>query len=168
MPKFLIRARHLVIPLYSIYCSRVMWEIFSPLEHRSPNLSSFDVVGLMGSCLSLLPHVRDSGFQNPGHFCLQWQIWQIGWIQNMEYGYRKIPKISPGVYIFQRPFLKGLFLEGLIFGGGLSTEGNLRFKIDWASLIVGRKFTFFALFFFVFEGNFPGTSLGRLIFGGAI
>ena len=33
-------------------------------------------------------------------------------------------------------------------------EGNLCFKIDWASLIVGRKFTVFALFFFVFEGNF--------------
>ena len=32
-------------------------------------------------------------------------------------------------------------------------EGNLRFKIDWASLIVGSKFTFFALFYFVFEGN---------------
>ena len=30
---------------------------------------------------------------------------------------RKIPKISPGTYIFQRPFLRGLFLEGLIFGG---------------------------------------------------
>ena len=27
--------------------------------------------------------------------------------------YRKIPKISPGAYIFQRPFLRGLFLEGL-------------------------------------------------------
>ena len=37
-------------------------------------------------------------------------------------------------------------------------EGNLRFKIDWASLIVGRKFTVFALFYFVFEGNFPSTS----------
>ena len=33
--------------------------------------------------------------------------------------YRKIPKISPGAYIFQR----------LIFGGAY-----LRFKIDWASL----------------------------------
>ena len=31
--------------------------------------------------------------------------------------YRKIPKISPWAYIFQRPFLRGLFLEGLIFGG---------------------------------------------------
>ena len=26
-------------------------------------------------------------------------------------------------------------------------EGNLRFKIYWASLIVGSKFTVFALFF---------------------
>ena len=31
--------------------------------------------------------------------------------------YRKILKISPGAYIFQRPFLRDLFLEGLIFGG---------------------------------------------------
>ena len=37
-------------------------------------------------------------------------------------------------------------------------EGNLRFKIDWASPIVGSKFTAFALFYFVFEGNFPSTS----------
>ena len=36
-------------------------------------------------------------------------------------------------------------------------EGNLRFKIDWASLIVGSKFTIVALFYFVFEGNFPST-----------
>ena len=65
-------------------------------------------------------------------------------------------------------------------------EGNLRFKIDWASLIVGGKFTVFALFYFVFEGNFPSKSppgayilegrfyggfsalpVWRLIFGGA-
>ena len=54
--------------------------------------------------------------------------------------------------------MKGLFLEGLIFGVGLSTEDNLRFKIDWASLIAGSKFTVLALFYFVFEGNFPSTS----------
>ena len=40
------------------------------------------------------------------------------------------------------------------------------FKIDWASLIVGRKFTVFALFYFVFEGNFQvqalqGAHIGR-------
>ena len=68
--------------------------------------------------------------------------------------YRKIPKMSPGVYIFQRPFLKGLFLEGLIFGGACLWRRNWSFKVDWASLIVGRKFTVFALFYFVFEGNF--------------
>ena len=62
----------------------------------------------------------------------------------------------------------------------------MRFKIDWASLMAGSKFTFFALFYFVFEGNFPSTSpqgayiwsgdltegfldyrFGGLIFGGA-
>ena len=32
------------------------------------------------------------------------------------------------------------------------------FKIDWASLIVGSKFTVFALFYLIFEGNFPSTS----------
>ena len=32
------------------------------------------------------------------------------------------------------------------------------FKIDCASRIVGCKFTVFALFYFVFEGNFPSTS----------
>ena len=34
----------------------------------------------------------------------------------------------------------------------------MRFKIDWASLIVGSKFTVFASLYFVFEGNFPSTS----------
>ena len=43
-------------------------------------------------------------------------------------------------------------------------EGNLRLKIDWASLIVGSKFTVFALFYFVFEGNVPSKSpLGAYI-----
>ena len=62
----------------------------------------------------------------------------------------------------------------------------MHFKIDWASLIVGSKFTIFALFYFVFDGNFPSTSprgtyiwrrdltegflryrFGGLVFGGA-
>ena len=42
----------------------------------------------------------------------------------------------------QRPSLRGLFLEGLIYGGkfvfqnrlDLYLEGNLHLKIDWASL----------------------------------
>ena len=47
-------------------------------------------------------------------------------------------------------------------------DGNLRFKIDCASLIVGRKFTVFALFYFVFEGNFQVQAPGALIFRGVI
>ena len=64
----------------------------------------------------------------------------------------KFREISPGAYIFKGPF------GGAYFWRGLSTDGNLRFKIDWASRIVGSKFTVFALFYFVFEGNFPSTS----------
>ena len=37
-------------------------------------------------------------------------------------------------------------------------EENLRLWIDWTSLIVRRKLTVFALFYFVFERNFPSTS----------
>ena len=37
----------------------------------------------------------------------------------------------------------------------------MRFKIDWASLIVGSKFTVFASFYFVYESNFPSTSPQR-------
>ena len=37
------------------------------------------------------------------------------------------------------------------------------FKIDWASLTVGRKYTVFALFYFVFEGNFQGQVYRGLI-----
>ena len=47
-------------------------------------------------------------------------------------------------------------------------KANLRFKIDGARLIVGRKFTVFALCYFVFEGNYQVQVPGRLIFGGAI
>ena len=62
----------------------------------------------------------------------------------------------------------------------------MRFKIDWASLINRRKFIVFALFYFVFEGNFQVQAprgayicrgdltegflryeFGGLIFGGA-
>ena len=59
-------------------------------------------------------------------------------------------------------FWRGLYSEGLIYGG------KFAFKIDWASLIFGRKFTVFALFYFVFEGTFHEQAPGELIFGGAI
>ena len=44
----------------------------------------------------------------------------------------------------------------------------MRFKIDCASLIVGSKFTVFALFCFVFKGNSPRQAPGGLIFGGGV
>ena len=100
--------------------------------------------------------------------------------------YRKIPKIIPEAYIFSKGLFEGLIFEGAYIRRGLSTEGNLSFEIDWAIPIVGRKFTVFALFYFVFEGNFqeqaPGGAyiwrgdltegflryeFGGLIFGGA-
>ena len=39
-------------------------------------------------------------------------------------------------------------------------EGNLRFKIDRSSLIVGKKFIVFALFYFELEGNFQVQAPG--------
>ena len=43
----------------------------------------------------------------------------------------------------------------------------MHFKIDWARLIVGSKFTIFVLFYFVFEGNFPSTSKEGQFNGGS-
>ena len=63
---------------------------------------------------------------------------------------------------------RGLYFSKALFRRGFSTKGNLRFKIDWASLIVGSKVTVFALFYFVSEGNFPSTRPRGIIFGGAI
>ena len=62
----------------------------------------------------------------------------------------KFRKYGPGLI-----FLRGLFLKGPIFG---RREGDKGFKIDWASLIHGSKFTVFRLFHSVFDGNFLSTS----------
>ena len=59
--------------------------------------------------------------------------------------YRKIPKISPGAYIFQRPFLRGIYVRR-----GLSTEGGGA-HISRGDLTEG----------------FLRYKVGRLIFGGA-
>ena len=76
--------------------------------------------------------------------------------------------------------MRGLYSEGLIYGGKFAFQNRL------GKSIVGRKFTVFALFYFLFEGNFLSTSdrgayiwrgdltedflhyrFGGLIFGGA-
>ena len=64
--------------------------------------------------------------------------------------------MSPGAYIFQRPLLRGLFLEGLIFGGAypwmeICLSKSIRLALQ-------LKVPFFALFYFVFDGNIPSTS----------
>ena len=43
----------------------------------------------------------------------------------LDLAYRKIPKISPGDYIFQRPFLRSLSLEGLTYGGKDAFQNRL-------------------------------------------
>ena len=52
---------------------------------------------------------------------------------------------------------------------GLSREGNLRFKIAWAYLIVEKKFTVFALYLRAISpeggGGGGGVYLEGLIFG---
>ena len=47
-------------------------------------------------------------------------------------------------------------------------EGNLRFKIDWASLAVGSKFTVLLCFTLYLRAIFQVQAPGGLIFGGAI
>ena len=43
----------------------------------------------------------------------------------------------------------------------------MRFQLHWVSLIVGGKFTVFALFYLVFEGNFSSRNPpGGLYLGG--
>ena len=39
--------------------------------------------------------------------------------------YRKIQRISPGAYIFQRPFLRGLYSEALIYGMKFGFQNRL-------------------------------------------
>ena len=56
---------------------------------------------------------------------------QCGWSLK---SYRKIPKISPGAYIFQRPFLRALFLEGFIFGGAY----RLGKPYSWKEIYIWR------------------------------
>ena len=84
--------------------------------------------------------------------------------------YRKIPKISPKAYIFQRPFLRGLFLEGLIFGGAylrreicVSQSIGLALQLE-VNLLFFLCFTLYLRA--IFRVQAPRGLI--LIFGGAI
>ena len=82
-------------------------------------------------------------------------------------GYRKIPKISPGAYTFQTPFLRGLFLEGPIFGGAY-VRREICVSKSIALACSGKEIYHFTLFYFVFNGKFQVQALRGRIFGGAI
>ena len=71
--------------------------------------------------------------------------------------YRKIAKISPRSYIFQRPFLRGLFLDGLIFGGAyvrreICVSKSVGLAYSWKEI---DRFCFVLLCIW---GQFPSTS----------
>ena len=67
--------------------------------------------------------------------------------------YRKIPKISPGAYIFSKALFEGLIFEGGYLRGKICVSKSIELGLQLES-----KFTVFSLFYFVFEGNSPSTS----------
>ena len=74
--------------------------------------------------------------------------------------YRKIPKISPRAYIFQRPFLRGLFLEGPIFGGAYVRREICVIKsvgLDCS----GKEIYHFCFVLLCIQGQIPSTSPPR-------
>ena len=86
---------------------------------------------------------------------------------NPRLNYRKILKISPGAYIFQSPFLRALFLEGLIFGGAYVQREICVSKLIGLALFLGRKFTVFLYFTLYLRAISKYSPPGGLIFGGA-
>ena len=94
--------------------------------------------------------------------------------------YRKIPKISPGAFIFERPFWRSLFLEGLIHGGKFASQNRLGYPYSWKKIY---SFWFVLLCIWGqflsasppgglylegrFNGGFSALRVWGLIFGGA-
>ena len=53
---------------------------------------------------------------------------------NCQHIHCKIPQISPGAYIFSKASFVAVIFRWAFIRRGLYTKGNLRFRIDWASL----------------------------------
>ena len=82
--------------------------------------------------------------------------------------YGKILKISPGACIFQRPFLRGLFLEGLIFEGAY-VQREICVSKSIGLACSGKETYHFCFVLRCIRGQIPSTSPPRgLIFEGAI
>ena len=71
--------------------------------------------------------------------------------------YRKIPKISPGAYIFQRPFLRGLFVEGPIFRGAYVLREICVSKLTELACS-GKEIYHFCFVLLCIRGQIPSTS----------
>ena len=93
-----------------------------------------DVISSMMPRLSVKPHRARLNQSQPNHVSLIFarvkQLWESSRDVDVSLApfflnkYRKIPIISLGAYIFQRPFLRSLFLEGLIYGGKFAFQNR--------------------------------------------
>ena len=61
-------------------------------------------------------------------------------------------KISRGAYIFERPFWRSLFLEGLIYGGKFASQNRLGYPYSW------KKIYSFWFVLLCIWGQFPSTN----------
>ena len=84
----------------------------------------------------------------------------------MSASHRKIPKISPGAYTFQRPFLRGLFLEGRIFGGAYLRREICVSKSTGLALEVEVNLSFLLCFTLYLRAIFQVESPGDLYLEG--
>ena len=80
-----------------------------------------------------------------------------GWSSDVIVTYRKLPKISPGAYIFQWTFLRGLFLEGLIFGGVYVRREMCVSKLIKLACS-GKEIHHFCFVLLCIRGKIPSTS----------
>ena len=80
-----------------------------------------------------------------------------GWSSDVIVTYRKLPKISPGAYIFQWTFLRGLFLEGLIFGGAYVRREMCVSKLIKLACS-GKEIHHFCFVLLCIRGKIPSTS----------
>ena len=71
----------------------------------------------------------DPSFKSACFIRSTWVMWRppfrLESTDHLITSYRKIQRISPGAYIFQRPFLRGLYSEGLIYGMKFGFQNRL-------------------------------------------
>ena len=80
------------------------------------------------------------------------KTWQVG-----DTNYRKIPKISPGAYILQRPLWRGLFLEGPILGG-VYVRREIFVSKSIGLACSGKEICHFCFVLLSIRGQIPSTS----------